>query len=117
MTIELTMANAITLVALYVASVWALLKVISMQQDKRLAERFDALGKSIAGLGDHMRTQSEGLMELEREFMRLQAELPVNYVRREDYIRGQSVIEAKLDGLASKLENAQLRAMMNGARP
>ncbi|MDF5991266.1 hypothetical protein P4119_17475 [Pseudomonas aeruginosa] len=44
--------------------------------------------------------------------MSLKAELPIQYVRREDYIRGQSVIEAKLDGLAVKLENAQLRSLM-----
>ncbi|MCN2262768.1 hypothetical protein MLL02_26285, partial [Escherichia coli] len=30
-------------------------------------------------------------------FMRFKADLPLNYVRREDYIRGQTVIEAKLD--------------------
>ena len=40
--------------------------------------------------------------------------MPLHYVRREDYIRGQSVIEAKLDGVADKLEKAQLRAIING---
>ena len=34
--------------------------------------------------------------------------------RREDYIRGQSVIESKLDGLALKIENVQLRAVKGG---
>ncbi|MEX2475052.1 hypothetical protein [Marinobacter sp.] len=46
---------------------------------------------------------------VERELMELRADLPVLYVRREDYIRGQSVIEAKLDSLALKLENVQLK--------
>nr|BBJ05165.1 membrane protein [Marinobacter nauticus] len=46
---------------------------------------------------------------VERELMELRADLPVHYVRREDYIRGQSVIEAKLDSLALKLENVQLK--------
>jgi len=36
--------------------------------------------------------------------LRLRAELPLDYVRREDWIRNQTVIEAKLDGLATKLE-------------
>ncbi len=36
--------------------------------------------------------------------MRFKADLPLNYVRREDYIRGQTVIEAKLDALDNKLE-------------
>ena len=40
--------------------------------------------------------------------------MPLHYVRREDYIRGQSVIESKLDGLALKIENVQLRAVKGG---
>ncbi|WP_287916040.1 hypothetical protein [Comamonas sp.] len=46
---------------------------------------------------------------IEREMLQLKADMPLQYVRREDYIRGQSVLEAKLDALAVKLENAQLR--------
>lgn len=42
-----------------------------------------------------------------KEFMRFKADLPLNYVRREDYIRGQTVIEAKLDALYNKLEVVQ----------
>lgn len=44
--------------------------------------------------------------QLEKDFLRFQADLPLNYVRREDYVRGQSVIEAKLDALYAML-NAQ----------
>ena len=51
---------------------------------------------------------------IERELGQLKADMPLNYVRREDYIRGQSVIEAKLDALASKLETAQLRVASIG---
>ena len=47
--------------------------------------------------------------------MGLKAELPVAYVRRDDYIRGQSVLEAKLDGLATKIENAQLRGLIRNS--
>lgn len=46
---------------------------------------------------------------VDRELMQLRADLPVLYVRREDYIRGQSVLEAKLDSLAVKMENMQLK--------
>ena len=35
--------------------------------------------------------------------------MPLQYVRREDFMRSQTVIEAKLDGLALKIENIQLR--------
>lgn len=42
--------------------------------------------------------------ETEKDLLRLQASLPLDYVRREDWIRNQTVIEAKLDGLASRLD-------------
>lgn len=42
--------------------------------------------------------------EVEKDLLRLKADLPLDYVRRDDWIRNQSVIEAKLDGLATKLE-------------
>ena len=55
--------------------------------------------------------ESSNWQRVERDFLRWQADIPLHYVRREDYIRGQSIIEAKLDSLGSKLEVAQLRAV------
>jgi len=46
---------------------------------------------------------------VERELLSLKADLPVLYVRREDYVRNQTIIEAKLDAVALKLENIQLK--------
>ena len=64
-------------------------------------------------LDSAVKTDAGQWQRVERELLNLKAELPLHYVRREDYIRGQSVIEAKLDGLGTKLENAQLRALKN----
>lgn len=49
------------------------------------------------------------IADVEREVLELKAQLPEKYVRREDYIRGQTVLESKLDALALKIENMQLR--------
>lgn len=46
---------------------------------------------------------------IERDLLMLRAELPQHYVRREDYIRGQSVLEAKMDALYSKMEVVRSR--------
>ena len=56
-----------------------------------------------------IREDSRKWSELEREFLRHLAELPVNYVRREDYVRGQTLIEAKLDAIASELKLVQIQ--------
>ncbi|APC19234.1 hypothetical protein BLL42_11400 [Pseudomonas frederiksbergensis] len=86
-----------------------LVKLLLLQTERRLDQRnavmddrFNALAKD-----------SDRLRSVELNFERLRADLPLHYVRREDYVRNQTVIEAKLDALALKLENVQLK----GVRP
>lgn len=75
-------------------------KLLLAQIEKRLNERFEAL--------EAARRESEaGWSRLEREFLEFRADLPLHYVRREDYLRGQAVLEAKLDALYSKIELIQ----------
>lgn len=61
------------------------------------------------------REETARIHALERELLQHKAELPLHYVRREDYIRGQSVIEAKLDGLVLRLENQRLKGSPTNA--
>lgn len=60
------------------------------------------------------REEAQQWQRVERELLHLKAELPINYVRREDQVRRDSIVEAKLDGLAAKFENAVLRMQVNG---
>jgi hypothetical protein len=50
---------------------------------------------------------------LERDFLKFRGDLPLEYVRREDFIRNQSVIEAKLDAVALHIQNLQLQRHNN----
>ena len=61
-------------------------------------------------LGHQLKEQSQNHQRLERDFLNFKAELPDKYVRREDFIRSEAVIEAKLDGLAIKFDNMILGA-------
>lgn len=106
MTIELNLGNLIFILIALIGAFWTLVKVIVSQYEKSLDTRF-------ATLSETMEKDQELTRKLEREFLRMQADLPLHYVRREDYIRGQSVLEAKLDGLGTKLENAQLSAQLS----
>ena len=81
-------------------------RLIAAQFELRINERFDVLQKA-------REAEAAGITNLERDFLRFKADLPLHYVRREDYVRGQSIVEAKLDGLAAMVSNAQLRASMN----
>ncbi len=52
---------------------------------------------------------AKGWHQVERDLMQLKVDLPERYVRREDYIRGQTVLEAKLDRVFSELELVKIQ--------
>lgn len=89
---------AITLLGIFTTIMIFLVKVLLASFEKRLGERFATQDRDIAKLA-----------ELERDFLKFQAELPMQYVHRSDYVRNQTVIEAKLDGLRDKLEVVQIQ--------
>lgn len=87
-------------------------KMLLGQTQRHLDDRFIVMGERLDGIEASNRDEAQQWRQVERELMELKGNLPLHYVRREDYIRGQSIIEAKLDGLAVKLENAQLRGLL-----
>lgn len=125
MTVQIEFWQLVSLLLAFFGFVAGGAKVLFGQIDRRLDERFDALESARkaadASMQDTIRrhTDEEGkaaaqLQALEREFLQFRADLPLAYVRREDYIRGQSVIEAKLDALYNKLEVVQMKGANNG---
>lgn len=122
MKIELELWHLILMLLAFFGCVAAFGKVLLDQFEKRQEERFKAIDKAReegqralhttfeAHITEERRTV-DSLKELERDFLKWQAELPIHYVRREDYVRGQSVIEAKLDALYNKLEVVQMKGV------
>lgn len=104
MKIEVEFWQLVGLLLGFLGFVFAAGKILLAQIEQRLNERFGALEQG--------RFQSE--KGLEREFLEFRADLPVTYVRREDYIRGQTLIEAKLDAVYNKLELVQQHRMNRG---
>jgi hypothetical protein len=123
MTVQVEFWQLVLLLIAFFGAVAGGGKLLLGQTQRHLDERFAAqeqtrsanhtqLSQRLDGIETANRQEANEWQRLERDFLKFQAELPVQYVRREDYIRGQSVIEAKLDGLATKLENAQLRGII-----
>lgn len=86
------------------------------QLDKRFAaqeglreEGAKALRGTIEAYTAQGKVTAQQVTKLEREFLEWKAEMPLQYVRREDYVVGQSVIQARLDALYSKVEVVQLQ--------
>ncbi|QDF95180.1 hypothetical protein CJ010_00740 [Azoarcus sp. DD4] len=126
MTIQIELWALITflvgLLVTFLAAAFAAGKVLLGQVEKRLDTRFEAQASAskvqqahwdtrFAALEIASREESAQWQRVERELLTLKADLPVFYVRREDYVRNQTVIEAKLDAVALKIENIQLKGM------
>ena len=125
MTVQVEFWQLITLLLAFLGFLGAAGKLLLSQIDRRLNERFETIERAreegqatwrqtFTQHLDEERRETDLLRNIEREFLRFQAELPLQYVRREDYVRGQSVIEAKLDALYNKLEVVQMKGVNNG---
>lgn len=120
MTVEFPLWQAVSLMVALVGAAFGGAKILFSQFESNLGERFRAQETAAAtanktiheALNRHMAEEGKTIgkvFDLERDFLLWRAEMPMQYVRREDYIRNQTIIEAKLDGLSQKLENIQLR--------
>jgi hypothetical protein len=120
MMLEISFWQFISIVISVVGLFAGAMKLLYSLHEKSLDQRFSEIDKARSSdqdtLNHRLRAIEEGQRgaatewtRLERALLELKAELPLQYVRREDYVRGQSVIEAKLDSLATRVENAVLR--------
>ncbi|KAA6167184.1 hypothetical protein [Pseudomonas veronii] len=99
-TFEMPVWQMISIAVTILGAFVGVMKMLLVQMERRLDQRFAIVDKD-----------SERLRQVEIGLERLRGEMPLNYVRREDWVRNQSIIEAKLDGLALKLENVQLKGL------
>ena len=125
MTLQVEFWQLLGLLLSGLGGLWAVVKHGLGQSQRHLDERFalqdatreanhKALATRLDGMEQINRDEAAQWQRIERDLLKMQADMPLHYVRREDYIRGQSIIEAKLDALGSKLEAAQLRAAAGG---
>ncbi|MBD9530947.1 hypothetical protein IB233_04755 [Comamonas sp. CMM01] len=106
MVIELTLSNVITVLALFVAALWALLKRVGSQQERRLAERFDGLSQSLASIAQAQDSNARATQELERQLLQHRVEMAKEYVRRDDYVRDIASLGTRIDNFALRVERA-----------
>lgn len=84
------------------SAVWAMSKLVLKGMD----DRFRLQDQKFGMLGDDMRRIDSANHENEKRILRLRADLPNEYVRREDWIRFSSLIDTKLDRLNEKIDIA-----------
>lgn len=114
MIFELTLGNLAAVALAFLTALVGMVKVIAIQQDKGLETRFNALAQSIQGVNAGMVLEQQTTQRLERELLQFKAELPRDYVRREDFIRAVATIETKIDNMALRVERAMLLGRTHG---
>lgn len=117
MSADMQIQIAITVVAVILAMIggyWALAKMVVAQFNAGLDIRFEAMDRArLEGrkaFEERFRQLEAKTKELDSDVRRILIELPREYVRQQDYVRNQTVIEAKIDGLALKMENNWLKS-------
>jgi len=116
MMIQMELWHLITLLLAFFGCVGAFGKVLLAQFEKRQAERFEAQEEARKAYAEHWDRRFSALENaakewgrIERQFLEWKAEMPMTYVMRPEYVRNQTVIEAKLDTIAIRQENILLK--------
>lgn len=115
MMVQLELWQLITLLIAFFGAIGAFGKLLLDQIEKRLTEKFKTQETQRAEatarwdarfneLQSASQEESRNWHRVERELLRMQADLPKEYVRREDHIRFETVIHAKLDALSAKID-------------
>lgn len=55
------------------------------------------------------RQDADNWQRIERELLKFKAEMPTNYVRREDFVQSMASIMTRLDAMALRFENVLLK--------
>ena len=131
MIVEFNLTNIIiSLIALFSGG-WALVKALAMMFERgikrELQEQFklqDAantatfmqinaqhqqLNSRLDVLDSAVKVDAGQWQRVERELLNLKADLPLHYVRREDYVQAIATIMTKLDAMALRFENILLK--------
>lgn len=118
MNITIGLPEILTAVAAVVGLMVGVFKLLITSLLRQFEEKLSLRFRSFDGRFDSLCLRLESIesdakewTRLERELLSLKADMPLHYVRREDYVRNQTVIESKLDALALKLENWQLKGV------
>jgi len=82
---------------------WSL--IILGVQKFMTAGGFKAMGEKI----EKLQNAYEKVQGFERQILELKADLPLNYIRKEDFIRHEVVINTKLDRLRDLIESLRER--------
>lgn len=105
MTLELEGYQVIMLAITIGGSIFGAGRAFFGRVETALKDRDDGLKAEIAKVNDNMNKESEAIRKLDRDLLMLKADLPREYVAKEDFVRSFTVVEAKIDAVQTTLTN------------
>jgi len=101
MIVELNLTQIIFLAIAMISAIWAGMKLFYAMFERGQDVRFK-------GLSATLEKNQETTLELERDFLRFQSEIPRLYMRREDYMRESQALHESI-----RSEIAPIRVSVN----
>lgn len=106
MILTIDLWQAVSLLGAMLGAMWAIGKMLIAQVAKRRDEQLEQINDRLGQLGKRLDGQDESDRRLERQMGDMRAELPREYVRRDDFVRAISGFDVRVDQLRLTIERA-----------
>ena len=106
MKIEFDLWQMVGLALTISGAFWGLARMLINASSQSICEQFQSVAKLIEAQSRLIKDQGDDVRRIERDLMGLKADLPREYVRREDYTAAISMVMVKIDSLALRMEEA-----------
>ena len=109
MTLQIDFWQLLGLLLSGLGALWGVVKMAAAQAQRHQDAAHLQLVARLESIEQASRAEAGNWQRVEREILQLKAELPLNYVRREDYVQSTATIMAKLDAISLRFENVLLQ--------
>lgn len=106
MSIQIEAWHVITLIITVIGAFFTLFKLMLGQQLRHIDAAFSSQNARLEKIEVANREEANNWQRAERELLLLKADLPLNYVRRDDFVQAIGGISTRIDNFALRVERA-----------
>ena len=106
MSIQIEAWHVITLILTVIGAFFTLFKLMLGQQLRHIDAAFSSQNARLEKIELANREEAHNWQRAERELLLLKADLPLNYVRRDDFVQAIGGISTRIDNFALRVERA-----------
>lgn len=106
MILTIDLWQAVSILITIMGAFWGIGKMLMAQGAKRRDDQYEQIKEKLGQIGARLDGQDESDRRLERQMGDMRAELPREYVRRDDFVRAISGFDVRVDQLRLTIERA-----------